>query len=125
SVTPCTTCGGEGELIEHVCEECSGRGLAATEKSIDIEVPAGVSTGDYITLRGQGNAGPRGGARGDIVVIMEVEDDPRFVRDGNDLVYDLRITFSQAALGTEVEVPTVTGTARLRVPAGTQSGRLL
>lgn len=125
SVTPCTTCGGDGEVIEHFCEECGGRGVAPVEKTVEIEVPAGVSTGDYITLRGQGNAGPRGGARGDIVVVLEVEEDPRFVREGNDLVYDLRITFSQAALGTEVEVPTVTGTARLRVPPGTQSGRLL
>src|SRR5690606_37419423 len=79
----------------------------------------------FLTLRGQGNAGVRGGARGDIMVVLEVEEDPRFVRDGADLYYTLPITFSQAALGAEVEVPTVQGTARLKVPAGTQSGRML
>src|SRR5690606_7468887 len=86
----------------------------------------GVSTGDYVTLRGQGHAAPRGGARGDILAILEVEEDPRFLRDGADLIYELPITFTQAALGAELEVPTVgEGVARLKIAAGTQSGRLL
>ncbi len=125
SVTPCSACGGEGQRIERPCHACGGRGIEQIEKSIDIDVPAGVSTGDYITLRGQGNFGGRGGVRGDVLVVLEVEEDARFTRDGADLVYDLAITYSQAALGAEVEVPTVGNSARLKIPAGIQSGRLL
>ncbi|MBX6365576.1 MAG: molecular chaperone DnaJ, partial [Gemmatimonadetes bacterium] len=125
SVTPCPTCGGEGQRIEKLCAACEGRGVETVEKTIEVDIPAGVSSGDYVTLRGAGNAGPRGGPAGDILVVVEVEEDPRFVREGADLIYDLPLTFSQAALGAEVEVPTVQGTARLRVPAGIQPGRIL
>lgn len=125
SVTPCTACGGEGQRIENACQSCGGRGVEQVEKTVDVEVPPGVSTGDYLTLRGQGNYGGRGGARGDILVVMEVEDDPRFVRDGADLIYELPITYSQAALGADIDVPTLSGTARVKIPAGIQSGRLL
>jgi molecular chaperone DnaJ len=125
SVTPCPDCGGEGQRIEQLCPQCNGRGVEQKEKTIDVEVPAGVSSGDYLTLKGQGNAGMRGAARGDILVVMDVEEDPRFMRDGNDLIYELPITFTQAALGAEIEVPIVTGTARVKIPAGTQSGKLL
>lgn len=125
SVTPCPNCGGEGKRIERFCPACDGTGVSPREKTIEVEVPPGVSTGDYITLRGQGNAAGKGGVRGDVIVVLEVQEDPRFVRDGADLIYELPITFSQAALGAEVEVPTVTGVARLKIPAGTQSGRLL
>ncbi|HEX7119987.1 MAG TPA: molecular chaperone DnaJ [Longimicrobiales bacterium] len=125
SVTPCPTCGGEGFQLVNVCRACSGEGVARAEREVQVEVPPGVSSGDYITLRGQGNAGARGAARGDIIVVLEVEDDPRFVRDGADLIHDFPVTFTQAALGAEVEVPTVDGTVRLSIPAGTQSGRLL
>lgn len=125
SVTPCPTCGGEGQRIEQLCEQCRGRGVEAREKTVDVDVPPGVSTGDYLTLRGQGNAGMRGGPRGDIMVVLEVKADSRYVRDGADLVFELPITYSQAALGAEVEVPLVAGTARLKIPAGTQSGKLL
>jgi molecular chaperone DnaJ len=125
SVAPCTACGGEGQRIEKVCATCSGRGIEPAEKTIEVDVPAGVSTGDYLTLRGQGNYGGRGGVRGDVQIVLEVEEDPRFAREGADIIYDLPITFSQAALGAEVEVPTITGSARLKIPAGIQSGRLL
>lgn len=125
SVTPCPTCGGEGQRIEKACAECEGRGVEMAEKTIEVDIPAGVSSGDYVTLRGAGNAGPRGGPAGDILVVVEVEEDARFVRDGADLIYDLPLTFSQAALGAEIEVPTVQGSARLKVPAGIQAGRLL
>jgi molecular chaperone DnaJ len=125
SVTVCPACNGEGQTIEQVCPDCGGRGVQGAEKKFEVDVPPGVNSGDYITLRGQGNAGARGGARGDILVVLEVEDDPRFMRDGADLVYELAITFSQAALGAEVEVPTVTGTAKLKIAAGTQSGHML
>ncbi len=126
SVSPCPTCGGEGQRIENLCDQCNGRGVQPQEKTVEVEVPAGVSSGDYLTLRAQGNAGPRGAGRGDILVVMDVEEDERFVREGNDLIYELPITFTQAALGSEVEVPTVGGgTARVKIPAGIQSGRLL
>jgi molecular chaperone DnaJ len=125
SVSPCPTCHGEGQRIEQPCEVCNGRGVQPGEKTVDVEVPAGVSSGDYLTLRAQGNAGARGAPRGDILVVMEVEEDERFMRDGNDLIFELPITFTQAALGSDVEIPTVGGTARVKVPAGTQSGRLL
>lgn len=125
SVSPCPDCGGEGQRIEQLCAQCNGRGVEQAEKTIEVEVPAGVSSGDYLTLKGQGNAGIRGSARGDILVVMDVEEDPRFMRDGNDLIFEMPVTFTQAALGADVEVPTVTGTARVKIPAGTQSGKLL
>ncbi|HSJ14032.1 MAG TPA: molecular chaperone DnaJ [Longimicrobiales bacterium] len=126
TVTPCPDCGGEGQRIPNPCTSCEGRGVQPQPRKIEVQIPAGVSTGDYITLRGQGNGGVRGGPRGDILVVLEVEDDARFVRDGADLIFDLPITFTQAALGTEVDVPLVPdGTSRVRIAAGTQSGRLL
>jgi molecular chaperone DnaJ len=125
SVTPCTACGGEGQRIERLCHACGGRGIEQDEKTVEIDVPPGVSTGDYITMRGQGHFGGRGGVRGDVIVVLEVEEDPRFTREGPDLIHDLPITFSQAALGAEVDVPTISGSARLKIPAGIQSGRLL
>lgn len=125
SVSPCHACNGEGTRIEQVCETCNGRGVQQGEKTIEVEVPAGVSSGDYLTLRGQGNSGLRGAPRGDILVVMEVEEDERFIRDGNDLIYELPITYTQAALGSDVEIPTVGGTARLKIPPGIQSGKML
>jgi molecular chaperone DnaJ len=125
SVTACPTCGGEGQVVEQPCGECGGRGLRQGETSLEIDVPPGVSTGDYITVRAQGSIGPRGGGRGDVVVVLEVEEDPRFHREGADLIVELPVTFSQAALGAEVEVPLVVGATRIRIATGTQSGRLL
>jgi molecular chaperone DnaJ len=125
SVTPCPNCGGEGRYIEKTCGTCGGEGLDRRERVLEVEVPPGVSTGDYITLRGQGHSGPRGGPKGDVIVVIEVKEDPRFIREGANLIHELPITYTQAVLGAEVEVPTVGGTARLKIPAGTQSGRLL
>jgi molecular chaperone DnaJ len=88
-------------------------------------VPPGVTAENFLTLRGRGSAGPRGGPRGDLVVLLEILEDPRFVREGSDLVHELPITFGQAALGAEVDVPTIEGTARVTVPAGFQSGEVL
>src|SRR5687767_12493183 len=125
SVMPCHDCGGEGQRIEKPCAKCGGRGVERGAREVEVNVPPGVSTGDYLTLRGQGSAGPRGGQRGDVLVVLEVEEDERFMRDGADLIFELPITFSQAALGAEVDVPTVGGSARVRIAPGTQSGRLL
>jgi molecular chaperone DnaJ len=125
TVMPCPDCGGEGRRIEEPCVDCSGRGVQRGSREIEVTVPPGVSTGDYLTLRGQGNTGPRGGQRGDILVVLEVEEDERFIRDGADLIFELPVTFSQAALGAELDVPTIGGAARVRISPGTQSGRLL
>jgi molecular chaperone DnaJ len=125
SVQPCRQCRGEGQVIESRCPDCRGEGRVRNEREIEVEVPAGVSSENFLTLRGQGNMGPRGGTRGDVVVLLEVEEDPRFVRDGSDLIHELPITFGQAALGDEMEVPTVDGTARVEIPAGIQSGEML
>lgn len=125
SVQPCRSCRGEGLVIERPCTKCSGEGRIRKERDVEIEVPAGVTSENFLTLRGRGSVGPRGGPRGDLVVLLEVEEDPRFVREGSDLVYEMPVTFAQAALGTEVAVPTVEGTARVTVPAGVQSGEML
>ena len=125
SVQPCRRCAGEGTVIAEPCPRCHGEGRTREKKEIRVEVPPGVSSENYITLRGQGSAGPRGGPRGDIVVLLDVQEDPRFLRDGSHLVHELPVTFGQAALGAEVRVPTVHGSAELTIPVGIQSGTVL
>jgi molecular chaperone DnaJ len=124
SVAPCPSCSGEGELIDSPCRKCRGEGRVRGERQLPVTIPAGVATGQYMTLRGVGNAGPRGGARGDILVVFEVADDPRFERDGEDLHTDVLATYPQLVLGADIEIPTVTGAVSLRLPAGTQSGQV-
>jgi molecular chaperone DnaJ len=125
SVQPCSRCGGEGRIIEKPCAVCSGDGRVRSEREIDVEVPAGVTSENFLTLRGQGSVGRRSGPRGDLIILLEVKEDERFVRDGADLLHELPITFTQAALGDEVEVPTIEGTAKVTIPAGVQSGEIL
>src|SRR5690606_20741065 len=125
SAGPCPTCGGSGQRITDPCTACNGDGRQRGEQTITVQVPPGVSSDNYITLRGEGSVGPRGGPRGDILVILEVEDDPRFLRDGDDIIHLLPVSFSQAALGTEGDVPTVLGSETLTIPAGVQSGEVL
>lgn len=125
SASVCPACGGEGRRIRNPCSVCHGDGRERVERTVEVEIPAGVSSDNYLTLRGQGSVGPRGGPRGDILVVIEVEDDERFVRDGNDLILELPLSFSQAALGTEVEIPTVYGDETLRIPAAAQSGDVI
>ncbi|HEX2092837.1 MAG TPA: molecular chaperone DnaJ [Longimicrobiaceae bacterium] len=125
SASVCPTCAGEGRRIRTPCRTCQGDGRQRADRVIEVEIPAGVSSDNYMTLRGQGNAGPRNGSRGDVVVVIEVEDDPRFIRQGSDLVFDLPITFSQAALGAEMEVPTVLGSEKVTIPPGVQSGHVV
>lgn len=125
SVRPCPECRGEGTRLERPCSECRGGGRVRREKKIKIDVPPGVSTDDVLKLRSHGNAGPNGGPRGDLIVQVEVEPDPRFERRGDDLVHDLAVTFAQAALGHELEAPTIDGPATLKVPAGIQSGQVV
>jgi molecular chaperone DnaJ len=125
SVVPCPTCSGEGVVIAAVCKKCRGEGRVRGEHTLPIQIPAGVATGQYMTLRGMGNAGPRGGPRGDVLVVFEVQDDPRFEREGEDLYTEVLVTYPQLVLGADVEVPAVHGTLRVRIPAGTQSGQML
>lgn len=124
SVAPCSTCSGEGTVISSPCKKCRGEGRTRGEKQIQVRIPAGVATGQYMTMRGVGNVGPRGGPRGDIVVVFEVEEDPRFERDGEDLYTEILVTYPQLALGANVDVPMVTGTVTLQIPASTQSGQV-
>lgn len=122
AVSPCPTCAGEGTVIHSPCVRCGGDGRVKSEKTIQIDVPAGVADHHYLTLRGQGVPGPRNGPRGDLIAVLDIKDDPRFERHGDDLVYDLGITFTQAALGAEVQVPTPYGQSTLRIEPGTQTG---
>jgi molecular chaperone DnaJ len=125
SVSPCPTCAGEGEVIKEGCEVCRGDGRVRADRSVTVEIPPGVSSNNYLTLRGQGPAGVRGGPAGDLIVMLEVKDDERFERQGDDLIVELPVSFSQAALGAEFKVPTATEETVVVVPAGTQSGTVM
>ena len=122
AVTPCPACGGEGAVIAHPCPDCRGDGRVKAEKTVQVDVPAGVADHHYLTLRGHGVPGPRNGPAGDLIAVLEIEEDPRFERHEEDLIYDLPVSFSQAALGAELEVPTPFGPALLKIQHGTQTG---
>lgn len=124
-VGPCPSCSGEGTVIRTPCEVCRGEGRVRGENTVTVEIPAGVSDQNYITLRGQGASGMRGGSPGDLIVVLEVKDDERFERDGDDLWMTLPISFSQAALGMDIDVPTVWGDSAVTVAAGVQSGAVI
>jgi molecular chaperone DnaJ len=125
SVAPCPTCGGQGSIIQTPCEVCRGEGRLRGERTVTVDVPAGVSANNYLTLRGQGAAGQRNGPSGDLLVMLDIKEDERFERQGDDLIYDLPLSFSQAALGGEHEVPTPYGAEKLRIPGGTQPETVL
>ncbi len=122
SVAPCPTCAGEGVVVASPCRNCRGEGRVRGEKTVRIQVPAGVATGQYMTLRGAGNVGPRSGPRGDILVVFDVLEDERFERDGEDLFCEALVTYPQLVFGADIMVPGVTAELSLRVPEGTQSG---
>lgn len=125
NVGPCPTCSGTGSIIKEKCPTCSGEGRVQEESTLKVKIPAGVSDGNYLTLGGQGHTGRRGGAAGDAIVVIEELEHDMFVRDGDDVILDLDITFPQAALGAEVEVPTLTGRAILKIAGGIRSGTIL
>ncbi|HYO46567.1 MAG TPA: molecular chaperone DnaJ [Gemmatimonadota bacterium] len=125
SVHVCPRCEGEGKIVIDPCKSCGGEGRIREDKRIKVRIPAGVESGNYLTLRGEGNVGPRGGPQGDLLIVIEVETHPLFERSGDDVLLDLGISFPQAALGAAIEVPTLNGPATLEVPAGTQSGDVL
>ena len=124
SVTPCPTCAGEGTIITSPCKKCRGEGRVRQEQEVLVKVPAGVATGQYMTMRAVGNVGPRGGGRGDILVVFEVEEDPRFERDGEDLYCEVLVTYAQLVFGADVEVPTVSASVTLHGPPHTESGQV-
>lgn len=118
----CPDCNGSGKIIKDPCQDCHGSGRVKTAHSVKVNVPAGVEDGQQMRLSGQGEAGFNGGPYGDLYVVFEVEESDIFDRDGSEIFYDLPISFVQAALGDEIEVPTVHGKIKLKVPAGTQTG---
>ena len=122
SQQPCSHCGGRGTIIRNPCKTCRGTGKTAARKSLEINIPAGIDDDQNIALRGQGDAGSNGGPAGDVIVHVTVKADPMFERDGYDVTIHVPITFSQAVLGDDVEVPTVDGRIVQHSPEGTQSG---
>lgn len=122
SQQPCPHCGGRGSVIKNPCKTCHGTGKTGTRKTLEVNIPAGIDDDQNIALRGQGDAGSNGGAAGDVIVHITVKQDPVFERDNYDVYVRVPITFSQAVLGAEIEVPTVDGKVAQRIPEGTQSG---
>lgn len=121
----CPECGGAGTIIEDPCTDCRGSGVRSAERRIRVRIPAGAKDGTRIKLKGKGGAGMRGGPAGDLHVITRVMPSPVFTRKGDDLVVEVPITFSEAALGAKIEVPTLDGRVKITVPAGSQDGRTL
>jgi len=120
----CDKCHGEGKIIADPCPNCNGTGVVDKESTLEIKVPAGVDNNSVLTMRGDGNSGANGGAKGDLYVYISVKSDPLFKREGDDIYFDVPITFAQAALGDEIIVPTVDGKVKLRIPEGTQTGKV-
>jgi len=125
NVQACPDCRGEGRIIRNKCTDCGGQGRVRGEEKITVNIPSGVANGNYITLRGRGNAGIRGGDAGNLIVLIREKKHKHFERDGNDIFYDLNLSIPDAVLGTQVEVPTLKGKAKVKVEPGTQPGKLL
>ena len=124
TVTTCPTCSGEGSTITAKCSPCKGQGVLYGEETVTVDIPAGVQEGMQLSVTGRGNAGERGGSAGDLIVLIEEEAHPQLNRDGLNVGYDLYISFPDAVFGTQVEVPTIDGRAKIKVPPGTQSGKI-
>lgn len=124
TVGTCPTCSGEGSTITNKCTSCKGEGRVYTEETMNIDIPAGVQEGMQLSLSGKGNAGERGGASGDLIVLIEEEQHPELQRDNNNVIYDMYITFPDAVFGANLEVPTIDGRAKIKIPAGTQGGKI-
>lgn len=122
NVVTCPNCRGEGTIIESICEKCKGNGRVSKSSTISLNIPAGIDDNQILTLSGQGDDGKKGGPAGDLMVYIRVKQHKTFVRDGVNLYMDMPITFPQAALGCELEVPTLDGTIKYTIPAGTQTG---
>ena len=124
TVTTCSTCNGEGSTITNKCTPCKGEGRVYGEETVTIEIPAGVQEGMQLSMNGKGNAGERGGSNGDLIILIEEEAHAHLHRDGLNVAFELHITFSDAVFGTQVEVPTIDGKAKIKIPPGTQSGKI-
>lgn len=124
TVSTCPSCNGEGTTITAKCGSCKGEGRVYGEETISIDIPAGVQEGMQLSMSGKGNAGERGGAPGDLIIQIEEESHDELHRDGLNVAYDLYVTFPDAVFGTQVEVPTIDGRAKIKIPAGTQSGKI-
>ncbi len=122
NITACPRCNGEGSIVAKPCPTCRGDGRVREQRTIKVEVPAGIDSGQRIAIEGQGEDGPRGGPPGDLYVAVTVRDHAQLLRRGTELYYELPVTFPQAALGASLEIPTVEGSEPVAVPAGTQSG---
>jgi molecular chaperone DnaJ len=118
----CRRCGGRGEIIDSFCPDCHGEGRVRRNRRISIKVPPGVDTGSKLKIRGEGEAGPKGAIPGDLYVVIHVKEDEIFRREGNNIICEVPISFTQAALGDDIEVPTLNGTAEVKIPPGTQTG---
>lgn len=123
--TTCSACSGEGKIVKDKCHTCHGDGIVRAEDVISINIPAGVAEGMQLSMQGKGNAAPRGGINGDLLIVIEEEEHPQLKREGNHLIYYLNIGFPDAALGTSVEIPTIEAKAKIKIDPGTQSGKVL
>ncbi len=121
----CSTCGGEGKIVKEKCKECSGEGIVYGEEVVTVKIPAGVGEGMQLTMSGKGNAGKHNGISGDLLILIEEEPDKDLIRDEDDLIYNLLLSFPKAALGGTVEIPTVDGKVKVKIEAGTQPGKVL
>ena len=121
----CSTCGGEGKIIKEKCKECSGEGIVYGEEVVTVKIPAGVAEGMQLTMHGKGNAGKHNGIPGDLLILIEEEADKDLIRDEDDLIYNLLLSFPTAALGGAVEIPTVDGKVKVKIEPGTQPGKVL
>lgn len=124
TVTTCPTCNGEGTQITSKCGSCKGEGRVYGEETISLDIPAGVQDGMQLSMGGAGNAGERGGPNGDLLILIEEEKHPHLKRNELDVIYQLHLSFPEVVLGTQVEVPTIDGKAKIKIPAGTQSGKI-
>ena len=125
TTSTCPTCEGEGKIINEKCTFCNGEGVLMSEEVISINIPAGVGEGMQLSLSGKGNAARRGGVNGDLIVLIEEEEHPELVRDGNDLLYNVFIGYPEVVLGETVEIPTIEGKVKVKIEAGTQPGKIL
>ena len=123
--TTCSGCNGEGKTVKDKCNTCHGDGIVRAEEVISINIPAGVAEGMQLSVGGKGNAAPRGGINGDLLVLIEEEEHPELKRDGSNLFYDSYVNFADAALGTSIEIPTVDAKVKIKIEPGTQSGKVL
>ena len=125
TTSTCPTCNGEGSTITSKCNVCHGDGLIRGEETISINIPAGVSEGMQLSMSGKGNAAPRGGIAGDLIILIEEIPHETLKRDGNNIIYDLHVNFVDAVIGTTIEIPTIDGKAKIKIDPGTQGGKIL